>query len=70
MVGRKRNNLEKSGGSSIGIQLTHPGDEHCPTDPSQEAHHVAVDSVLLRPQLDTSQGQSEVANIWHLINIQ
>ena len=67
---RTINNLEKSGWGSIGIQLTHPGDQHGPTDPSQEPHHVAVDPVLLRPQLDTSQGQPEVAHIWHLRNIQ
>ena len=31
---RARANLEKSGGSSIGIELAHPGDQHRPADPS------------------------------------
>ena len=67
---RTRTYLEKSGRCSVGVQLTHPGDEHGPTDPAQEAHHVAVDPVLLRPQLDASQGQPEVAHIRHLRHIQ
>ena len=64
----KRTYLKKGWGCSIGIQLAHPGYQHGPADPSEETHHVAVDPVLLRPELDTSQGQSEVADIWHLGN--
>lgn len=57
--------LDEGGGDGVGVELANSGHEHGPGHATQEAQGVAVDALLLGPDLDGPEGEAEVVDAGH-----
>lgn len=51
--------IDNDGTVGLWVQLTDPGNQHCPGHTTRETHDVGINGTPLRPKLDGPQGQAE-----------